>query len=45
MEQFKEIYMKCEEAHEKNNEIIIYGAGLIGHLIYDCLVNKGGVSR
>lgn len=42
MEKYKEIYDKCRDAHEKNNEIIIYGAGLIGHLIYDCLVNKGG---
>lgn len=39
-EELKEIYEKCKKAKDNNNEIIIYGAGLIGHLIYNSLKNK-----
>ena len=43
MEKFKEIYDKCIKTHDRNNEIIIYGAGLAGHLIYNSLINRCGV--
>lgn len=38
--EIKKIYEKCKKAHEKNNEVIIYGAGLVAHLIYNSLINK-----
>lgn len=37
-----EIYEKCKSAHEENQEIIIYGAGLLAHLIYNSLIKKCG---
>lgn len=39
----KEIYEKCKSAYDKNSEIIIYGAGLVAHLIYNSLINKWGI--
>ncbi len=42
--EIKEIYKKCKKAREENKEIIIYGAGLAAHLIYNSLINKGGIS-
>lgn len=35
-----EIYDKCRKAKNNNQEIIIYGAGLAAHLIYDRLIHK-----
>lgn len=43
MYEFQEIYEKCQSAYNKGNEIIIYGAGLIAHLIYNSMVNKWGI--
>lgn len=43
--EIKEIYEKCKKAQEQNKEIIIYGAGLVAHLIYNSLINKGGGVR
>ena len=43
MKNFKYIYEKCIEFHNNGREIIIYGAGLAGHLIYRSLKNKYGV--
>lgn len=43
MKNFKYIYEKCIEFHHNGREIIIYGAGLAGHLIYRSLKNKYGV--
>lgn len=40
--EIKEIYEKCKKAQKQNKEIIIYGAGLVAHLIYNSLINKGG---
>ena len=39
----KDIIEKCKNAYDKNNEIIIYGAGLAAHLIYNSLINKWGI--
>lgn len=43
MSNFSYIHEKCREASAKNGEIIIYGAGLVAHLIYNSLINKWGV--
>lgn len=43
MEKFSQIHERCKDAHKKNHKIIIYGAGLVGHLIYNTLVNKWGI--
>lgn len=41
--EIKKIYEKCKRAKDGNNEIIIYGAGLVAHLIYNSLKNRGRV--
>lgn len=44
MKNFDEIIEKCRNAQNRNQEIIIYGAGLAGHLIYKRLLKKYGIS-
>lgn len=38
--EIKEIYEKFQKVRKRDNEIIIYGAGLVAHLIYSGLINK-----